>query len=88
VWLTRRAAGKTKVLTARVAYLIHHFKLDPSEVVAVRIDLTYNGLNADQDVWRAGDVYEQGRAGDEEEVECVIRGGRSEQARTWYVFEA
>lgn len=33
LWL----AGKTKVLTARVAYLIHHFKLDPSEVVAVRI---------------------------------------------------
>ncbi|KAI5450408.1 ATP-dependent DNA helicase srs2 [Naganishia albida] len=28
-------SGKTKVLTARVAYLIHHFKLDPSEVVAV-----------------------------------------------------
>jgi hypothetical protein len=75
-------------LTARVAYLIHHFKLDPSEVVAVRIASICNDLDADQDVWRAGDVYEQGRAGDEEEVECVARGGCSEQARAWYVLEA
>ena len=30
-------SGKTKVLTARVAYLIHHFGLQPEEIVAVSL---------------------------------------------------